>query len=151
MFVDLTKLIFPSLSASDDDEHDESSLAESANEKVQGLDRHTLAFLEMTRSAIKEWNTKVPSAASILAPSHDGVLGTVALPFGGLTLPSDDEDWPEQGIVRAATLRALRSRLFPVVDRDEAWSSREEARAAFQELLPIPELLSVISTRGTAT
>ncbi len=142
-FVDLTKLIFPSLSASDDQEHDDATLAESRNHKVNALDRHTLAFLEMTRSAIKDWNTKVPTAGSILAPSHDGVLGTVGLPFGGLTLPSDDEDWPEQGIVRSATLRALRSGLFPVVDLDEAWSSREEARAAFQEMLPIPELLSV--------
>lgn len=141
-FVDLTKLIFPSLGASTEDEQDESSLTETASEKVAQLDRHTLAFHGMIRSAITDWKAKMPTAKSIQPPSLPGVLPTVDLPFGGLNLPSVDEDWPEQGIVRAVTLRALRSPLFPLVDLDLEWSSREEARAAFREQLPIPEMLN---------
>ncbi|GDX83413.1 hypothetical protein LBMAG42_52240 [Deltaproteobacteria bacterium] len=140
--VDLTTLIHPSLSVSDEVPEFPEELVQSGSAKVSALDRHTRTFLEMTRSAIKDWNTKVPGARDIVAPSRSGILPTVSLPFGGLSLPSEDEDWPEQGIVRAVTLRALRSVLFPITDRDERWSSREEARAAFQEVLPIGELLS---------
>ena len=140
--VDLTQMVHPSLSMSDEIPEYSEELVESGSQKVADLDRHTRAFLEMTRSAIKDWNTKVPTALDIKAPNRPGVLPTVPLPFGGLDLPSEDEDWPEQGIVRAVTLRALRSVLFPMTDLDAEWSSREEARAAFQELLPIGEMLS---------
>ncbi len=143
--LDLTRQLNPNLSTdSGPPEASEVALqaaVKAGSGRLATLDRHTLLFIKMTRSAVTEWNRSPPTAASILAPKRNGPLPTTNLPFGNLELPTLDEDWPAQGIPRAAALRLLRSHIFPLVDRDERWASVAEAKAAFEELLPVGEVL----------
>ena len=141
-YVDLTSMLEPTLGLIPEPaeeaiaEHDR----EGASERVRGLDRHTRLFLRLVQGAVSDWNKSPPGAEDVTAPQNEGKLPTVKLPFGGIELPSRDEDWPSQGIVRAAAVRFLRSRILPLTDRDEAWSSIGEALAAFEETLPIGTL-----------
>ncbi len=102
--------------------------------EVRALDRHTAAFLKLVRDAIAGW--KPPTPEGLPLPQRTGKLPHVPLPFGGLQLPSGDEDWPDQPFLRVAALRAMRSYLFPFKDVDARWESRARARAVLQAELP---------------
>lgn len=140
--VDLTEQISPELRLADRAPVAHVELDDAwrgPSEKLARMDRHTKVFLKMVRSAIGDWKAKMPSAADVEPPQISGVVPSTDLPFGGLLLPTQDEDWPDQGIVRSAVLRMLRSGLFPMRDDDSPWDSAEEAKRAFEEALPANE------------
>jgi hypothetical protein len=110
-----------------------------SSERLQSLDRHTRYFRKLVQRAIQKWREDEPTVDKIRAPKRMGKLPEAPLPFGPhLSVPTEDEDWPPPDRLRVIALTALRQGwLFPLVDDDSAWSSREEARDAFQEVLPL--------------
>lgn len=110
--------------------------------RVKALDRHTRFFLWMTKRAIKDWKTNVPTIDRVRPPRVWGPTPLIDLPFGQegsrLQLPIVDEDWKAADRARKVMLPLMRNQLlFPLKDRDERWVCPEEARDTFQEVLPL--------------
>lgn len=112
--------------------------------EIADLDLHTTAFLGLVRKAIRAWDPPHPEA--LPRPTGEGRRARVDLPFGALWLVAEDEDWPAQDFLRVASLRALRSFLFPLADRDARWPSPERARAVLAAELPPGEVLPKLVT-----
>ena len=113
---------------------------------VKSLDRHTKLFLWMIKTAIKKWNSDLPTVDRVRPPSQwKDTPPLLTLSFGGrehqIELPTKDEDWPASPWMRRFLLTVLRNGyLFPLSDRSgesNEWRSPEVARDTFQEVLPL--------------
>lgn len=114
----------------------------SAAQRLKKIDWHTWLFVKLIRQAVKRWNADLPTFENIEHPKWSGELPSTTLPFtygeNLIHLPTKDEDWPAADLSRRAALAFLRNGVtFPVTDLPEPWTSLEEARATFQELLPM--------------